>query len=172
MALSKEFIIVIYTSFRFPKEHCYTSALLHVQYVKNYNTFLNNDRIRKIIHESNAIHSNLAFYTSLFLKLSFFVPLQLVPEQSVQCFVHCAIQQDGQCNANLSMMHCAKKDTIHQVTTMLATCKNVLFPGHNHLLTTSSDGPSLAGTRAIIKVSGHQYWWLAGGYDALEIRHF
>ena len=23
----------------------------------------------------------------------------------------------------------------------------------------------------IIKVSGHQYWWLAGGYD-LEIGHF
>ena len=29
-----------------------------------------------------------------------------------------------------------KKPTIHQVTTMLATFKNVLFPGHNHLLTT------------------------------------
>ena len=25
-----------------------------------------------------------------------------------------------------------KKDTIQQVTTMLATSKNVLFPGHNH----------------------------------------
>ena len=31
--------------------------------------------------------------------------------------------------------HCAKKATIHQVTTMLAMSKNV-FPGHNHLLTT------------------------------------
>ena len=39
---------------------------------------------------------------------------------------------------------------------MLATSKNVLFPGHNHLL---------------IKVSGHQYHWLAGGYD-LEIGTF
>ena len=28
-----------------------------------------------------------------------------------------------------------KKATIHQVTTMLATSKDVLFPGHNHLLT-------------------------------------
>ena len=28
-----------------------------------------------------------------------------------------------------------------------------------------------AGARAIIKVSGHQYWWLAGGYD-LEKAHF
>ena len=34
--------------------------------------------------------------------------------------------------------HYAKKNTIHQVTTMPATSKNVLFPGHNHLLTTST----------------------------------
>ena len=26
-------------------------------------------------------------------------------------------------------------------------------------------------TRVIIKVKGHQHWWLAGGYD-LEIGHF
>ena len=50
--------------------------------------------------------------------------------------------------------HCATKATIHQVTTMLATSKNVLFPGHIHLLTTSTDG-----------------WWLACTYD-LEIGHF
>ena len=30
--------------------------------------------------------------------------------------------------------HCIKKPTIHQQTTMLATSKNVLFPGHNHLV--------------------------------------
>ena len=54
---------------------------------------------------------------------------------------------------------------------MLATSKNVLFPGHNHQLTTDTDDPSLAGTRAIIKESGHQYRWLAGGYD-LGIGHF
>ena len=35
---------------------------------------------------------------------------------------------------------------------MLATSKNALFPGHNHLLTTNTDDPSLAGVRAIIKV--------------------
>ena len=35
------------------------------------------------------------------------------------------------------------KATIHQVTTMLATSKNVLFPGHNHLLSTSTDNPTL-----------------------------
>ena len=48
---------------------------------------------------------------------------------------------------------------------MLATSKNVLFPGHNHLLTTSIDDPSLADAQVIIKVLGHQYQWLAGGYD-------
>ena len=30
---------------------------------------------------------------------------------------------------------------------------------------------TFAGTRVIIKVSGHQHQWLAGGYD-LEIGHF
>ena len=48
---------------------------------------------------------------------------------------------------------------------MLATSKNVLFPGHNHLLTTGTDDPSLAGAQAIIKVKGHEYRWLASGYD-------
>ena len=32
-------------------------------------------------------------------------------------------------------------------------------------------GLTVAGTREIIKESGHQYRWLAGGYD-LEIGHF
>ena len=36
-----------------------------------------------------------------------------------------------------------KKATIHQLSTMLATCKNVLFPGHNHLLITGADVPLL-----------------------------
>ena len=64
-----------------------------------------------------------------------------------------------------------KKATIHQITTMLATSNNVLFQGHNHLLTTSTDDSSLDGALVIIKVSGHQYRWLAGGYD-LEIGYF
>ena len=63
------------------------------------------------------------------------------------------------------------KGITHQVTTMLATSKNVLCPGHNHLLTTSTDDLSLAGARVIIKVKGHQHRWLAGG-DDLEIGHF
>ena len=36
-----------------------------------------------------------------------------------------------------------KKTNIHQVTTMLATANNVVFPGHNHLLTIGTDDPSL-----------------------------
>ena len=36
-----------------------------------------------------------------------------------------------------------KKATIHQVTTMLATSKNVLFPGHKHLRITGTDHPTL-----------------------------
>ena len=36
-----------------------------------------------------------------------------------------------------------KKVTIHQVTTMLSTSKNVLFPGYNHLLTIGADDLTL-----------------------------
>ena len=37
-----------------------------------------------------------------------------------------------------------KNATIHQVTTLLAISKNVMIPGHNHLLTTDADDPSLS----------------------------
>ena len=36
-----------------------------------------------------------------------------------------------------------KKATMHHVTTMLTTSKNVLFPGNNHQLTTGADDPTL-----------------------------
>ena len=36
-----------------------------------------------------------------------------------------------------------KEATIDQVTTILATPKNVLFPGHNHLQTTGADDLTL-----------------------------
>ena len=39
------------------------------------------------------------------------------------------------------------------------------------MLTTRTDDPSLAGARAIMKVLGHQYRWLGGGYD-LEMLQF
>ena len=41
---------------------------------------------------------------------------------------------------------------------------------HRFLHLVSINGCVFAGTRVIIKVSGHQHWWLAGGYD-LEVGH-
>ena len=55
-----------------------------------------------------------------------------------------------------------EKATIHQVTTMLATSKNVLFLGHNHLLTTGTDDLTLCLSYERQRVKGHQYRWLAG----------
>ena len=42
-----------------------------------------------------------------------------------------------------------KKAIIHQVTIMLATSKNVLYQGHNHLLATGANDPSLTAAQAI-----------------------
>ena len=42
-----------------------------------------------------------------------------------------------------SLKYITQKVTIHQITTMLATSKYVLFSGHNHLLTTGTDDPIL-----------------------------
>ena len=68
----------------------------------------------------------------------------------------------------------AQKATIHQVSTMLATSKNVLFLGHNHLLTTSTDDPTILviarwPARVIIKVSGYQMV-MTWKYDILRSR--
>ena len=52
-----------------------------------------------------------------------------------------------------------KNATINQVTTMLATSKNVIFPGHNHLLTTGTDDSILWLSPERQRVKGHQYWW-------------
>ena len=62
-----------------------------------------------------------------------------------------------------------RKATIHQLTTMLGTSKMSYF----QVITTwyyQYWWPD-TGTRAIIKVKGHQYQWLADGYD-LTIGHF
>ena len=84
--------------------------------------------------------------------------------------IHLLNEKDNSfiCTMNVNMIECtwchwAKTVTIHQLTTVLSTSKNVLFPCHNHLLTTGTDN--------IDKVKGHQHRWLAGGYD-LEIGHF
>ena len=50
-----------------------------------------------------------------------------------------------------------KKPTIHEIITMLATSKNVLVAGHNHLLTTCTDDLELG------HFSKWQAWWLPGG---------
>ena len=80
-------------------------------------------------------------------------------------------QTDMYYSTNSKQQLLGNKATIHQVTTMLATSKNVLFPDHTYLLTTSAEDPSLAGARVIINVSGHHYLLLADGYD-LEIGYF
>ena len=48
--------------------------------------------------------------------------------------------------------------------------KQLLLAFLTIIILTGTDDPSLAGARVIIKVLGHQHWWLAGGYD-LEIGH-
>ena len=63
----------------------------------------------------------------------------------------------------------AQKATIHQVTTMLATTKNVVFPSHNHLLTTVTNDLTLWSSPK--RQLRHQYQWLADG-DDLDIGHF
>ena len=63
-----------------------------------------------------------------------------------------------------------KKAPIHQVTTILSISKNVLFPGHNHLLTSGIDDPILWLSYERQRVKGQQHRWLAGGYE-LEIGH-
>ena len=62
----------------------------------------------------------------------------------------------------MSTLTLRTKATIHQITTMLATFKNVLFPGPNHLLTTGTDDPTLLSPKSQ-RVKGDQYQWLAGG---------
>ena len=44
----------------------------------------------------------------------------------------------------LELIALCHKATIYQLTTMLATSKNVLFQGNKHLVTTGSDDPLLA----------------------------
>ena len=73
------------------------------------------------------------------------------------CGLICTAAQGGTNVAFIPSLH--QKATIHQLTTMLATYKNVLFSGHNHLLTTGTDDPTLS--PECQRVKGHQYRWLA-----------
>ena len=60
-----------------------------------------------------------------------------------------------------------KKATIHQLTTMLSIAKNVLFRGHNHLLTTCADGPTLwlSPERQQLITSLIVYFWIQYNLD-------
>ena len=49
------------------------------------------------------------------------------------------IQRNWDCFSVIFCLLLDKKITIHQVTTMLAATENVLFPSHNHMLTTGTD---------------------------------
>ena len=68
-------------------------------------------------------------------------------------------------SVHLQHIHWAKKATIHQATAMLATSKNVLFPGHNDLLTTGTDDLTLWLSPK------HQlaYFWIWDHLDCLAI---
>ena len=79
-------------------------------------------------------------------------------------------------NANHTKVILGEKKHCPPANNYAITSKIVLFPGHNHLLTTSSvDDPTLitvqVPARVIIKVLDHQHQWLVGGND-LEIWHF
>ena len=56
---------------------------------------------------------------------------------------------------------------------MLATSKNVLFPGHNYLLTTGTDDPSLTGAWVTISVRSSapvvSRWLWPGNRTLLEV---
>ena len=76
--------------------------------------------------------------------------LSVVSSMFVQLGVNAVLQHDpctqlNKHSANTVKLHLSlrKKATIHQLTIMLSTSKNVLFPGHNHLLTTSDDDLTL-----------------------------
>ena len=58
----------------------------------------------------------------------------------------------------LDLVSLGKNATIHQLTTMQSTSKNVLCPGHNHLLTTGADNLTLwlSPEWVMIKVKGYQ----------------
>ena len=70
--------------------------------------------------------------------------LREVGDMSEECEEFRVSALDPQCARETPLLLTQhKKAIIHQVTTMLSTSKNVLFPCHNHLLTTGSDNLTL-----------------------------
>ena len=75
---------------------------------------------------------------------SFLFPIRDLLHTDIIVFKRCLMWQSLLCVVLLQDIHTQrKKATIHQLTTKLSTSKNVLFPGHNHLLTTGADDPTL-----------------------------
>ena len=64
----------------------------------------------------------------------------------------------------LTSVHCTKKplSSIHQVATMLATSKNVLFQGYNYLLTTGADDLTLLLSPSLVLEQLHSGCYLLG----------
>ena len=62
---------------------------------------------------------------------------------SIQRHIHGKKTQESKGQSADATTVTAQINTIHQVTAMLATSKHVLFPGHNHLLATGTDDPTL-----------------------------
>ena len=80
----------------------------------------------------------------------------------------------GKSERHSGRAHCSRLNTTAQNSCYPpGNHLSVLFPVHNHLLTTGrpTDDLTLALLPKHQRVKGHQYQWLAGGYD-LEIGHF
>ena len=133
----------------------------------------------------NIFNTKDGFYTKIHMRILFFDTLVLFPFHVFRCnrtpqykmYILLQTQvkkiyktaQPVYHDTNLQVtLH--KKATIQHLTTMLATSKNVLFPGHNHLLTEGTDDPTFWISPECQQVKGHQYRWLAGGCD-MEIGH-
>ena len=103
-----------------------------------------------------AQHVNFKFVVVyLFLKLFSFKDY-FNPHLHFLCLVmHVCLSSIFPCLHHLPQLHAAlrKASSIHQVTTILSTSKNVLFPGHNHhcwwLFTLII---TLSGTRATVSL--------------------
>ena len=72
-------------------------------------------------------HTNYAVYIAEVRNLENTAPAGSTLIGHIYCFKRLTVQ----------------KSIIHQLTTMLSTSENVLFPGHNHLVTTGANDHSL-----------------------------
>ena len=62
--------------------------------------------------------------------------------REIMSYINHIIWKEGKQIPTHWLVHCAKTP-LSTITSMLATSKKVLFPGHNPMLTTGTDDPSL-----------------------------